>query len=84
MPDESPEAIALRTEFGRRVREHRERMAVSQEAFADIVGLDRTYVSSIERGRRNVSLENICRLASALKVDAGDLIRGLSMPARIR
>lgn len=46
-------------------------------ALADRAGLHFTYVSSVERGERNVSLENILRLASALGIDAGELVSGL-------
>lgn len=61
--------------FGRRLRELRSARGLSQEALADAAGLDRTYVSSCERGRRNVSLENICRLASALGVKPEELLK---------
>lgn len=47
--------------FGDRVREFRSQLAISQEELADRARLDRTYVSSVERGRQNVGLENICR-----------------------
>lgn len=66
--------------FGERVREFRSRLGISQEELGDRAGLDRTYVSSIERGRRNVALENICRLATALEVDPGHLISGFPSP----
>lgn len=46
---------------------------MTQEEFADEVGLDRTYISGIERGLRNVSLKNIERIARALKVRMADL-----------
>ncbi len=64
-------------EFGRRVRAVRTRAGLSQEQLAERAGLDRTYISGIERGLRNVSLVNIRRLARALEADAGDLLRGL-------
>ena len=54
--------------FGQRVRELRKRAGLSQEAFADLCELDRTYIGGIERGERNVSLMNIHRIASALHV----------------
>lgn len=54
--------------FGGRVRELRKRRGWSQEAFASHVGLDRSYIGGIERGERNVSLENICLIATALDV----------------
>ncbi len=76
-----PPDVRIRTDvkslFGQRVRDFRSRLAISQEELADRAGLDRTYVSSVERGHRNVSLENIVRLAMALGVDAGELMTGL-------
>lgn len=53
----------------------RERASLSQEALAHICGLHRTYVGSVERGERNVSLLNIQVLAGALNVAASELIR---------
>jgi transcriptional regulator with XRE-family HTH domain len=47
---------------------------LSQEALADMCGLHRTYVGSIERAERNVSLDNIERLAGALRLDICDLL----------
>lgn len=55
--------------FGTNVRKHRLQLGLSQEAFADKCGLHRTYISSIERFQRNVSIENIQRIADALEVD---------------
>jgi transcriptional regulator with XRE-family HTH domain len=60
--------------FGKRLREVRERVGVSQEKLAEMAGLHRTYVSSIERGKRNISLLNIERLASALEVPMAELL----------
>ena len=63
--------------FGGRVRELRRATGLSQEAFADRCGLDRTYISGIERGKRNVSLENLKVLAKALNVTLSRLLEGL-------
>ena len=60
--------------FGERLREVRQRAGVSQEKLADQAGLHRTYVSSVERGKRNISLQNIERLALALGVTMADLM----------
>ncbi len=65
----------LRT-FGDRVRRLRENRGLSQEALADRARLHRTYIGSVERGERNVALLNIYALASALGVDATDLLTG--------
>jgi transcriptional regulator with XRE-family HTH domain len=48
---------------------------VSQEELADLAGIDRTYVSGVERGRRNICLLNIYRLAQALEVEPAELLR---------
>jgi len=58
--------------FGNRVRELRLERGWSQEKFALECGLDRTYISGIEKGRRNVSLKNIGRICMALKITLGD------------
>ena len=59
----------IRIQFGNRLREVRLANGISQEALAAEAGLHRTYVSSVERGLRNVSLVNIARLADALGVE---------------
>lgn len=53
---------------GKRVKDLRKKLGISQEELADIAELDRTYITSVERGRRNVSIVNIEKLATALKV----------------
>lgn len=58
----------VRAVFGANVRRLRGEMGFSQESFAEECGLHRTYVGAIERGERNVSLDNIARIASALRV----------------
>lgn len=62
--------------FGSRVRELREAKGMSQEQLADVSGLDRTYISGIERGKRNVGLHNIEVLAKALGVTITELFGG--------
>ena len=52
-------------------------MGVSQEAFADLCGLDRTYVGGIERGERNVALVNLEKIARALELSLSELFRGV-------
>jgi transcriptional regulator with XRE-family HTH domain len=60
--------------FGARVRELRTAMGLSQEKFAGKAKMDRTYIVGIETGARNPSLTTICKLAKALKVEAGELM----------
>ena len=64
-------------QFGARVRALRQSTGLSQEAFAAQCGLDRTYISGIERGVRNVSLANIKILAEALDITLSELMQGL-------
>jgi len=59
--------------FGARLRAYRLKQGHSQEVLASMCGLDRTYISGVERGRRNISLLNIYRLAKALKLSPGSL-----------
>jgi len=61
--------------FAANLRREREARDLSQEALADLAGLHRTYVGSVERGERNISIDNIERLGRALGVDAADLLR---------
>ncbi len=71
MPRAKPD---IRTRFGTRLRSLREQRGLSQEALAFRSGLHRTYVSSAERGERNVSLVNLDRLASALGIPLRELV----------
>jgi transcriptional regulator with XRE-family HTH domain len=68
---------ARQVEFGDRVRTHRQRLGFSQEALAYEAGINRTYIASLEAGRRNPSLDLMARLATALGVDLGELLAGL-------
>lgn len=74
----SPQAL-----LGQRVRAVRlshagaKRASMSQEALAEKVGVHRTYVGQVERGEVNIALSNLLRLAEALDLDPGDLIRGM-------
>jgi transcriptional regulator with XRE-family HTH domain len=64
----------LLLKFGARVRIARLALELSQEKLALECGLDRTYISSVERGKRNVSLINIHKLARALEISPKELL----------
>jgi transcriptional regulator with XRE-family HTH domain len=70
-------ATARQRALGDRVREFRHGLGLSQEQLALKASVNRTYIATVEAGRRNPSLDLIARLASALEVDAADLVRGL-------
>ena len=55
--------------FGENIKKYRNELGLSQEELAEKSGLHRTYISSIERFQRNVSLENVQRIADALNVE---------------
>ncbi len=55
--------------FGTNLKMYRTQMNLSQEAFAEKCGLHRTYISSVERFQRNISIENIQNIADALEIE---------------
>ena len=61
--------------FARNLKQIRAFSHLSQEELADLAGLHRTYVGSVERGERNISIDNMERLANALAVDIKDLLK---------
>ncbi len=71
--------IAPLVEFGSRVRTVRQRLGVSQETLADLAGVHRTYIGTVERGERNPALMSIVKIALALGVDPGELVKGIHL-----
>lgn len=61
--------------FGENLRRQRKAMGISQEDLADKAGLHRTYIGSVERGERNVSIDNIERLANAVASTVQQLLQ---------
>ncbi len=75
MPAEySKQEQALLSKIGLRIKELRNQTGLSQEDFAPKCGLDRTYLSDVERGRRNISVINLSKIAKALKVKPSILL----------
>lgn len=64
--------------LGKKIQELRiNNTHLSQEKFALSIGLDRTYISSIERGKRNVSILNLEKIAKGLNVSLSELLKGV-------
>lgn len=66
--------MIVRLQFSRNLRKIRTSKGISQERLADMCDLHRTYVSSVERGERNITVDNMERLAEALDVDIRELL----------
>ena len=62
--------------FAKNLRKLRLEKGLSQEGLADLAGLHRTYIGSVERGERNISIDNIERLAKALGCQVVELLKG--------
>jgi transcriptional regulator with XRE-family HTH domain len=70
----------LLTVFGKTLRRFRVKRKISQERLAEIAGLHRNYVGCVERGKQEVGLPVICKLAAALRIKPARLLRGLPRP----
>ena len=68
----------VQKKLGERVRKLRLKKGWSQEHFADVCGLHRTYVGAVERGEKNLTLSNLLILANTLKVTIAELFRGVA------
>ncbi|WP_341770488.1 helix-turn-helix transcriptional regulator [Aquabacterium commune] len=61
--------------FARLLKTERLARGISQEALAELAGLHRTYVGSVERGERNIAVDNMEALANAMGLDVSDLLK---------
>ena len=69
--------MMIQRQFGERIRQLRHEKQLSQEKFALLIGMDRTYYASVETGKRNISIVNIKRIADGLDVSLSELFEGL-------
>lgn len=67
----------IKKSFGERVRFFRNELGISQEKFALLIGMDRTYLASVEAGKRNISLLNIQKIANGLGITISTLFENL-------
>ena len=64
--------MSIKVKVGQRIRELRNQIGISQEALANKAEIDRTYVTDVENGRRNISIENVEKLVIALQISLRD------------
>lgn len=84
MPKESSTVPAVLSSFAMAVKERRQRLGLTQEELAWRAGLHRTYITDIERAARNVSLQSVQKLATALEATIAELFSGPpSIPAKV-
>jgi transcriptional regulator with XRE-family HTH domain len=81
MPISDKKHDGLVTDLGAAIRRRRQAKNLSQETLAEIADFDRTYISLLERGKRNPSFTNLCRVAAALGVTPSELLKGISYDA---
>ena len=70
----------LQRTVGRNLRAYRQARGLSQEAFAEVVGVHRTYMGGLERGERNLTLRSVERIAARLDLPAMQLLQTASTP----
>jgi transcriptional regulator with XRE-family HTH domain len=71
----SNEEKKLLSQVGQNIRKFRNEVGLSQEKLAFASGLDRTYIGSVERGERNISVINLTKIANALNIDAHEILK---------
>ncbi len=64
----------IRKKFGNKLKEVRLKKGISQEKLAELCDLHRTYISAVERGKRNISIVNIEKIAKALGIRPSQLV----------
>lgn len=79
-PHEKKQKADVLVAFGEAVRQQRKAKGLSQEAFADQCGIDRSYMGGVERGERNVALLNVARIVESLELDFSEFFKALDRP----
>ena len=69
--------MLIQQEFGRKIHQLRKERGLSQEKFALLIDMDRTYYASVEAGKRNISLVNIQKIAAGLGVSVSQLFEDI-------
>lgn len=64
-------------ELGKRIREYRNKIGISQEDFALLIGMDRTYYSSVEKGKHNITIMNLKKITDGLKISLSELLNNI-------
>ncbi|AST29039.1 helix-turn-helix domain-containing protein [Ralstonia pseudosolanacearum] len=80
IPAPAEERSPFLTAFGQTVRRYRKEKGFSQEAFADVCGIDRSYMGGVERGERNIALVNVEKIIRALGMQPSEFFTGLDKP----
>lgn len=74
--------IAVRQQLGARIRDKRKSQGLSQRKLALMIGLDRSYISGVENGKRNVSFDNVVKIACGLDITLYELMWGIEIPSQ--
>ncbi len=69
--------MTIQEQLGLRIQQLRKKRELSQEKFSLLIGMDRTYFASVEAGKRNVSLNNIKKIADGLDISISTLFEGI-------
>ena len=71
--------MSIQEAFGQRIQLLRKQYGLSQEKFALLIDMDRTYYASVEAGKRNISLQNIVKIAHGFNVPIADLFKDIEL-----
>lgn len=69
--------MEIKSQVGNRIKEIREQNGVSQKDLAYTADLNRSYIASVENGKRNISIVNLDKIAKALRMSLGELFQGI-------